>query len=595
MAVMQIGDRLAERWEVRKVLRGGQGEVYILYDHQERLTLAAKTPREDALRKEVAAKRFLQEARTWINLDDHPNIVRAYFVETLGGRPYLFLEYVSGGTLSDWIGTPHLTLERGLDLCIQFCRGMEHAYTRGMKVHRDIKPQNCLMTPDGVLKISDFGLVRILEQDDQGPGAGLTRVGSVLGTPMYLAPEQFLNSSGVDVRADIYSGGCMFYEIFAGQTPFKADPKDAKKWFQLHLYSPVPPINTGPGSGTPITAELNRIIAKCLSKVPDQRYADFAEARADFEALYLKLTGRPVAAQRADERLSMGDLCNKAFSLGELGRAGEEAAILEQVLDRDPADADEWIQRGAILARLGRADAAQTCFAQASLTHRAAGGRKLVAESAGKPRKALTIPPKLLAERPEQVEGLLHIARVFVETNRAQEALPYLEQILEARPDLADAWLWQGRALAELGRQEAGLAAVDKALSIEDGRADLWLQKGVVLMQVGRHPEARAAIETSLRLHETAPAWYQLGNVFIHLNQVPQALHCYETAERLDPQNADIWSHKGLALAKSGSFAEAMICFSEAERLGDNKASEAIEKMQALMSETDLDARMIQD
>jgi len=468
---------------------------------------------------------------------------------------------------------------------------MEHAYTRGMKVHRDIKPQNCLMSRDGTLKISDFGLVRIYEQDAPGAGGGLTRVGSVLGTPMYLAPEQFLNSSGVDARADIYSAGVMFYEMLCGRTPFVADPRDAKKWFQLHLYTPAPPLGGELTAKSPLRPQLEAVIHRCLTKTPEQRYATFAELRLDFERLYRALTGTDLPEPKVAELASAADLCNKAFSLGELGRTQEEAVILEQVLNTDPQDPDDWIQRGAILARLGDAQSAQVCFAQASLVHRVAPGRKVV----GKPRKAMTLPTKFFGSDADQAGALHSIARLFVELNRAPEALPYLEQVLTTDPRNIDVLLTQAEALSRLGRFKESLLSLQKAIKLDNGRADAWLKAGMTLIALKQTDGARDALEKSLRLAESSEGWFQLGGIYLAAEKYTHAIKCYDQAQALDPKNPAVWSHKGLTMAKSGRFDDALMCFTEADRLGDPKAAEAIARMQALLADQELDAKVVQE
>ena len=108
------------------------------------------------------AKRFMHEALTWVKLDAHPNLVQARMVQSIQGRPFLFLEYVSGGDLSKLIGIRRLTedLLEVLRFALQFCDGISYAFSKGLKVHRDIKPQNCLITHENILKITDFGLNR---------------------------------------------------------------------------------------------------------------------------------------------------------------------------------------------------------------------------------------------------------------------------------------------------------------------------------------------------------------------------------------------------------------------------------------------------
>lgn len=162
----QIGDRIQNRWEVHKIMRGGMGVVYVVYDHEWHRPQALKTFQDEIFARDpTIAERFTQEALTWINLGLHQNVVQTEVVQAIDGKPYLFLEYVSGGDLNDWIGTPRLMedLPQVLRFAIQFCDGMSHALSKGIKAHRDVKPQNCLITHDLTLKVTDFGLAKVFD------------------------------------------------------------------------------------------------------------------------------------------------------------------------------------------------------------------------------------------------------------------------------------------------------------------------------------------------------------------------------------------------------------------------------------------------
>ncbi|MGH9762529.1 MAG: protein kinase, partial [Blastocatellia bacterium] len=132
----KIGDKIQNRWEIYNILGGpgksGMGIVYVVYDHELREPFAAKTYQERFDRNPGVAHLFTKETLAWINLDAHQNITQARFVEIIQGKPYLFLEYVSGGDLSQWIGTPRLTedLPQTLRFAIQFCDGMTHALSK---------------------------------------------------------------------------------------------------------------------------------------------------------------------------------------------------------------------------------------------------------------------------------------------------------------------------------------------------------------------------------------------------------------------------------------------------------------------------------
>lgn len=159
----KIGDRIRDRWEIHRIMQGGMGVIYVVYDHEWETVFAAKTFRDEVFaHSPLIAEHFFKEALIWVNLDAHPNIAEAQFVTEIQGKPFLFLEYVSGGDLSGWIGNLRLTedLQQVLRFAIQWCDGMTYAFSKGITAHRDIKPQNCLVTKDATVKVTDFGLAK---------------------------------------------------------------------------------------------------------------------------------------------------------------------------------------------------------------------------------------------------------------------------------------------------------------------------------------------------------------------------------------------------------------------------------------------------
>ena len=164
---IQVGDCLADRFEVFEIHQGGMGVVYSARDRRAtpgREFVALKTLRNELLVDRERGDRFAAECHLWVHLGQHPNVVRAYAVEELEGKPHIILELVSGGELKGRIGTPQLDLPKALRYGVEFCLGMEHAIRQGLRCHRDIKPANLLLSATGTLKITDFGLAGIRDE-----------------------------------------------------------------------------------------------------------------------------------------------------------------------------------------------------------------------------------------------------------------------------------------------------------------------------------------------------------------------------------------------------------------------------------------------
>jgi serine/threonine protein kinase len=166
-SAISVGDWIGNRFQVFDIHEGGMSLVYVVNDHlgeAGRKVVALKTLRRELMRSRIRVSRFAAECRIWAQLGEHPNIVRAHSVEIIDGRPYVVLELVQGGDLHRWIGTPRLDVPQALRFGYQFCVGMEHALRQGLHCHRDIKPGNLLVTEQGTLKITDFGLARVCEE-----------------------------------------------------------------------------------------------------------------------------------------------------------------------------------------------------------------------------------------------------------------------------------------------------------------------------------------------------------------------------------------------------------------------------------------------
>jgi WD40 repeat protein/serine/threonine protein kinase/Tfp pilus assembly protein PilF len=401
-----VGTVVDGRYEVREVARGGMAVVSIAFDRELQRMVAVKTPLPSVLATEDGRARFQREAESWIALGVHPNICSAYYLQEIGGMPRLFVEYVDGGDLSDWLRQEKRpSLEQRFDVAIQIASGLDYTHNflwtddEGIEhtgvVHRDIKPANVLLTKEGIARVTDFGLVRAEVGDEvaregdvrhqvepnlphtgrredtsmaSGSWQTVTIDGGLVGTPPYMAPELWKQSLRGTIATDMYAYGCMLYEIFCGRRPFMM-PTDGESrtreaqlsgWMRLHLREDPPdPLLFEPG----LEKRLAALMRACVAKDPKGRPHSFSLLRGWMVEMYRDATGRSYPRPEPQRTQLLADsLNNRGVSFITLGLEERAAGSFRDALDADPRHLEatfnsglfEWRRDGLTDAELER-------------------------------------------------------------------------------------------------------------------------------------------------------------------------------------------------------------------------------------------------
>ncbi len=271
---MTTPQHLSDRYELGEILGfGGMSEVHLARDQRLHRDVAVKVLRADLARDPSFYLRFRREAQNAAALN-HPAIVAVYDTgeaETPNGPlPYIVMEYVDGVTLRDIVHNDGpMEPRRAIEVIADACQALNFSHQHGI-IHRDVKPANIMISETGAVKVMDFGIARALADANS-----VTQTAAVIGTAQYLSPEQ-ARGEKVDARSDVYSLGCVLYEILTGEPPFVGDSPVAVA-YQHVREDPEPPSRRQEG----ITPELDAVVLKALAKNPDNRYQTAAEMRAD--------------------------------------------------------------------------------------------------------------------------------------------------------------------------------------------------------------------------------------------------------------------------------------------------------------------------
>jgi serine/threonine protein kinase len=274
-----VGELIAGRYELEELVgSGGMSSVYRAHDKLLERTVALKILHEQFTRDDAYVERFRREARAVAQLA-HPNIVTVIDRGEQDGRQFIVFEYVDGMNLKELLDQEGpLNPSEAIELALQVARGLAFAHENGL-VHRDVKPQNVLIDADGRAKVTDFGIAHALDVD------GMTITGTIMGSSNYIAPEQ-ARGEPVDEQSDIYSLGCLLYELLTGEVPFDGDNFVAVA--MRHVNDPVPTVGEVRRDVPP---HLDWTVQRAMAKDNDERFASMVEFAAELEACHAELDG----------------------------------------------------------------------------------------------------------------------------------------------------------------------------------------------------------------------------------------------------------------------------------------------------------------
>lgn len=584
-----IGQTISHYRIVAKLGEGGMGVVYLAED-----TVLARRVAVKFLSSfdSVYRTRFLREARA-VSALSHPNIATVYdYGETEDGHPYIVMEYVKGQTLGHLLEAGSLPLVRSVEIIASIAEALGEAHHHKI-VHRDVKPSNVVITERGQVKVLDFGLVKQLGEPaaaDGNPSAATlfthTRSDVIVGTPLYLSPEQ-ATGKPVDGRSDLFALGAVLYECLTGRSAFSGASVIEIGAQVIHVTPPVPSkISSG------ISAELDRITMKALEKSLEQRYQTAEELLKDLHGVLGTLSGSEIPTPLSRRTSATHPVRTSALttltetlrrprvSLGTLAIAVVAilvaASALILILRPRPyvasKAAQEWFDKGTEHLRNGLYLQAKLALEQAiiadpnfALAHARYAEALTEIDFADDAKNEMLKVSELITNRShlDRIDGLYveaiyktvtrdfssainalsEIARlspdephVYFDLGRAYEkndepkkAIESYVKAAERNPQLAAAFLRVGVLYGnqlDLATASVNFDQADKlyqALGSVEGQAEVSYERGFLFIKRGKMPEARTALERALELAETTQNKYQQVKILLKFGDVANA------------------------------------------------------------------------
>lgn len=589
------GDFIDQKYEVVDVLgEGGFGIVYLVYLHDltDHPFYALKTFKDEFLSEQTVKDRFRKEAQVWIDIGRHPYLVRAFFVDTVSERLFIASEYIApereGGpnSLDTYLKLAPPDLAQSLKWAMQFCHGMEHAYSKGIRAHRDIKPSNIMIDHNMTVKITDFGLAGIYEPSAPMLGREQrsnvdtplhTVLGTSIGTPEYMPPEQFTDLSACDERSDIYSFGVVLYQMASGgKLPFSAVNTEYRWMAMRHLHQekPVPKLSS----------PLFPMIQKCLEKDSMNRYQSFEVLRADLAAILKRQTGEMVKIPNAEEEASW-EWNNKGISLINLSKYEQAITCFDKAINIDtkndgawdnkgnalrfmsrhmeamdcynnaikinPSNASAWANKGAVLSTLGQLDNSLQCLYKAldikPINMRLASLIVAVLSeriNEFKPAVINAVCKKIISLnlKPYDVDGLFNLGLCYLQIEDLDNALELFLKAEHLAAEDSGIWFQLMDVYFKKQNPDKIIKYCDKLINVKQHIEEAINKKARVLSYTGRYNQAVSLLKETLATYpKMSFLWFTLSELQEQNNNFSEALtsatYCLKLLKQYEVSN----------------------------------------------------------
>jgi tetratricopeptide (TPR) repeat protein len=483
------------RYRVQELRADIWGPIYIAKLEADGQIYALKTFQPWFPLSEEDRDRLEREALTWVTLARHPNLVAAHRLECVEGVSCLVLEHEPGPELANLLlKQRRLSPLNALHLAFPCCDGLLYAHLRLGLVHGDIQPCHCLLSEQGTLKVTGFGMTRAWTEalDIQLGLTALPRAVALQyttppGTRHYLAPEHFQERVRLDPRTDIYAFGVMLYQMLTGDLP--PDGRVA----QAHVRANA--------ERHRLREDLLTLILQCVDPRPASRPPSFWAVRKELGVVFRRLTRKLAPASSAPLPMDFPQWISRGVALRALGRTKEAIRCYEFAREIDPHNSDPWWGESGVLYDLGQYEEAITCCdrgLQLSPAHGELWKSKAMALGAlGGYEQELACYERSLESNPLDSDLWLYKGLALTGLGRYEKALPCYDRGLQLNPGDLRLWKYKGAALYRLGRLQEALTCFSCGLEINPADSDLWHNRGVVLIELGRPGEAEESFRQS--------------------------------------------------------------------------------------------------
>lgn len=506
------GDKIGGQYLVHKVFMGGMSEVYLSLDIKGFLPFALKTFQLSKIKERRFFDLFYKEATTWIALENHPNIVRCFFVDIVDSLPFMFLEWVSshewrGLSLRDWLRYGPLDLRQAIDFIIDICRGLVHvSYKQPGLVHCDLKPENILIAQGRLAKIIDFGLAKVVNYIDISKPSlrykfnknqQTQKIGNVVGTPLYMAPEQW-RGEGIDVRTDIYAVGCMLYELLTAKFTYFGDTLDDIRI--QHEKAPVPTLTKE------FPCWVNDLLFYMLAKQKNDRFENVTLLLDQLSQYYIQQFGEKPKDIFYGKTFEAIDYNMRGLSYHKMKYYDKAAEEYNRAINLDPSYILAYINRSSNYNKLKNYNKALTDC-----------------------NYAINLDPSIAFFYANR--GL-----IYFKMNKFDQAISDFNQAIKLDPHDANTYNLRGNYYTQIQCYKEAIANYNQAVSINNTNSEFYYNRGTVYAALKCYGEALSDFTNAICFNPFfSESYLNRGNIYYTLQKYEEAIQDYSQTIDLDP------------------------------------------------------------